>query len=1007
MANNMKKWTVLLLVLVCVFAFAACTDTNDPSTTASEGMEFVLNEDEKGYTLENIGTCKDEHIVIPETYNGLPVTAVGADAFGGTDIRSIYVPSSVAAFDVNAIWECLKLTEILVSEDNPYFTSIDGNMYSKDATSLLLYAPGKTDTEFTVPDGVTTIGSYAFGLAEHLQSVTIPQSVTLIDYGAFGGCSGLTSITVEEGNGVYHSSGNCLIETESKTLVVGCKNSVIPSDGSVTEIGESSFILLDGLTSITIPDGVTRIGDYAFFYCTNLTDIAIPDSVNDIGDSAFCYCWALKSVHIPEGVTLIGDYVFYECAALTELTLPSTVTSIGYAALYGCDSLQSLSLASPNDVLYSAGNCIIEKETKCVLAGCNASVIPSDGSVTGIWLTAFSGCRTVTHMVIPEGVTLIATDAFFGCEAMTRIDLPSTLTDISEYAFESCTALTEIHFAGTQAQWDAIEKQENWDFDCGEYTVSCGELAFALNEDGKGYTVTGLGTCTGTNIVIPSTYNGLPVTAIGEKALYKCDTVVSVTIPQSVTSIGERAFLQCSALTDVTICGGVTEIGYKAFYNCILLKNVTLPDTLLSIDDEAFRACYQLRQITLPNGLTRIGEEAFSLCTRLTEIVIPDSVTELGWSAFCYCESLSCAVIGNGVPYIDSYTFYECSALSDVTIGSNVTEIGYSAFEGCYALTSVRLPASLESIDPYAFYLCPLDIITVAEGNPVLHSSGNCVIDAETKTLILGCGSSKIPSDGSVTTIGYAAFAGTTMTKLDIPEGVETIESTAFFDCPNLKQVTLPNTLKRIEESAFLSCVALESVKLPSGLTTVTETAFTFCPELKELVIPVSVQMIELEAFSACSQLTTIRYEGTLAQWEALEKTIGWDWNTPEATVICTDGKCVKAENVFGNLDQKDAKVDDLTVDENGNYFYDGYAVYIPISAHNNHWMTGTSLQERIDGGGSYYDLTYWNDLLAAKDADGYTRLTTDSYSWLLTLISGADEDEVQIPCYLYILPGK
>lgn len=667
--------------------------------------------------------------------------------------------------------------------------SIDGNMYSKDATTLVVYAPGKTDTAFIVPDGVATIGSYAFGLAEHLQSVTIPKSATLIDYGAFGGCSGLTSITVEEGNGVYHSDGNCLIETESKTLVVGCKN----------------------------------------------------------------------------------------------------------------------------------------------------SVIPSDGSVTGIRLTAFSGCRTVTHMVIPEGVTSIATDAFFGCEAMTRIDLPSTLTDISEYAFESCTALTEIHYAGTQAQWDAIEKQENWDFDCGEYTVFCGELAFALNEDGKGYTVTGLGTCTGTNIVIPSTYNDLPVTAIGEKAFYKCDTAVSVTIP---------------------------------------------------------------------NGLTRIGEEAFSLCTRLTEIVIPDSVTDLGWSAFCYCDSLSRVVIGNGVPYIDSYTFYECFALSELTIGSNVTEIGYSAFENCAALTSIRLPASLETIDPYAFYLCPLDSITVAEGDPVLHSSGNCVIDTETKTLILGCGSSVIPSDGSVTTIGYAAFAGTTMTQLDIPEGVETIEGAAFFDCPKLKQVTLPDTLTRIEGSAFLSCTALESVKLPSGLTTVTETAFTFCPALKELVIPVSVQTIELEAFSACYKLTTIRYEGTLAQWEALEKTIGWDWNTPEATVYCTDGTCVKAENIFGNLDQKEAKVDDLTVDENGNYFYNGYAVYIPISAHNNHWMTGTSLQERIDGG-SYYDLTYWDDLLAAKDADGYTRLTTDSYSWLLTLISGADENEVQIPCYLYILPGK
>ena len=214
----------------------------------------------------------------------------------------------------------------------------------------------------TIGDGITSIGDYAFyscrGLTEltlpnSVTSIGNPNSVTSIGNSAFGGCSGLEKITVDGGNKRYDSRDNCnsIIETGTNTLIVGCKNSVIPN--SVTSIGDGAFRGCSGLTELILPNSVTSIGEYAFYYCSELTELTLPNSV-----------------------TSIGWYAFQGCSGLTELTLPSSVTRIGKNAFSDCSGLEKIiSLAEIPPVCGSGGVFYGVNKTNCELIVPIVSVI--------------------------------------------------------------------------------------------------------------------------------------------------------------------------------------------------------------------------------------------------------------------------------------------------------------------------------------------------------------------------------------------------------------------------------------------------------------------------------------------------------------------------------------------------------------------------------------------------------------------------------------------------------
>ena len=263
------KWFVALLMVVVM----VCACWTGAAAENERDYQYALLDDGTIEITRYKGSA--DRLAIPAKIAGKTVTSIRYSAFYSCDsLTSVSIPDSVEQIGTNLFVGCSKLKTISVSPDHPYFATIDGVLFRKADKALISYPAGIKSSTYTIPQGIASIGDYAFDSCTSLTSVSIPDSVT--------------------------SSGDCAF-------------------GSCTS-----------LTSVSITDSVTSIGDYAFGSCTFLTSVSIPDSVASIGDRAFSYCKSLTSVSIPKSVAAIGDYAFSDCPNLT-LTVPRNSYAAEYA----------------------------------------------------------------------------------------------------------------------------------------------------------------------------------------------------------------------------------------------------------------------------------------------------------------------------------------------------------------------------------------------------------------------------------------------------------------------------------------------------------------------------------------------------------------------------------------------------------------------------------------------------------------------------------------------------
>ena len=385
----------------------------------------------------------------------------------------------------------------------------------------------------------------------------------------------------------------------------------------------------------------------------------------------------------------------------------------------------------------------------------------------------------------------------------TTVTVTSTQNDLV-FDTREVTVLEEIE--GAQGDDDLASRRFT-------YTVTNGEATITGLEDGYTPSV----------LYIPATIDGYPVTGNGSSAFRGCNSLTSVTIPDSVTSIGGWAFSSCASLESITIPNSVTNIGGSAFRSCHSLTNITVDAGNPNYSSENGvlfnKAKTELIQYpvgkkdttySIPDSVTSIGSGAFSECYFLTSIPIPNSVTSIGETAFAACASLTSITIPDSVTRIGPYAFLSCVSLKNVTIGSGMTEFetvgSTETFQGCFSLKS----------------------IAVSPENPT-YSSENGVLFNKDKTRLLLYPSAKqdkvyiVPS--SVKTIGACAFYSSRfLESVILQDGVECIEFMSFFFALSIKDITIPGSVTMIggvegemlSEDAvgytFMEAISLENI---------------------------------------------------------------------------------------------------------------------------------------------------------------------------------------------------
>ena len=712
---------------------------------------------------------------------------------------------------------------------------------------------------------VTGIGDVAFAKCSTIKTVVIPKSVTSIGYQAFAECTSLTSVS-------------------------------IPS--SVTSIGDSAFYLCTSLNNITLPTALTKISNGLFVNCFSLASINIPSGVTTIGNSAFSNCYNLKSISIPDGVTRIEWGAFYG-TKLTEITIPGSVTSIGFMA-FRYNNLTAAYFTGDAPATFVSDVFADNKPGFCLYytAGKNgwsndwygynavpryriATPVLSGGRISSDTILATAG--SAVHLTVTP-------DAGYRLRAGT-VKYNDGVADFP--VINNSFTLPSAHVA-VSAEFEAIP-----------------EYPLTIQASAGGSITTGAsgnymsGTVVNISVSVSDGYRFTGWTSSNGGSFGDVSSpTTTFTMPEGPTTVTAET-IPLYLLTILAGSGGTVPTEVGGYYD----QGESIPVTASANSGHRFSgwtssnggsfadATKPSTNFTMPAGPTTVTATFSSLGPGSITGSVTDgagpvegaTVSLVASDGFTY----SAVTIADGsytiadVPEGSNYTItavstgYNSGSLpgvdvqaGNVTSGMDLLIVRYTPTE-CFTFNSttgmitgynmaggavVIIPESIggmavKGIGDHAFASSTVQRVTIPVG---VESIGNYAFDH--------CSSlTGIVVPQSVHSIGsYAFWLCTSLASINLPHGLESIGDYAFSNCQAMSSVSLPDTLTSLGASAFEVCVKLTGVVLPSSLSSVSNYAFYQCKGMTNLTIPTGVTSIGQNAFTTCWNLTSVTIPGSV-----------------------------------------------------------------------------------------------------------------------------------------------
>ncbi|WP_248049678.1 leucine-rich repeat protein [Streptococcus iners] len=801
-ANNYSLKSVVLPSSLKKIGYGAFQNTGIESITFKDGLVEIgdyafSNTNLKSVLLPNsvtsLGSSAFSWIsTLTDLTLSEGLTEINAGTFSGTSLERVTLPSAITAIHDSAFFGVGTLKDIIFSNG---LKRIDG--YAFAGTGL---------TDVTLPNQLEYLGSQAFA-TDSLRSIHIPKSLKEAVYswqhgGSFTGAHNLQKVTFETG-----------IRQIVANLFRGSHIENMDLPATVEEIGSSAFAY-SALKDISLQNGLKNIGASAFSE-SPLERITLPDSVTEIGDSAF-YRTNLETIHIPDSVTAIGYSAFENSYKLKQAKLSASMKYIP-ASMFSDTRLSSIDIPTG-----------VERIDGAAFSGTKLSQVSLPEKLKEIGDSAFSG-TPLTSISFPASLEKIG-DSAFSRTSLEEVTIPNTIKELGSGVFSSISTLKQAHvakdFVGGDATFSGSSILEKVTFEEGRTAIPS---EFFANTGVK-------------KVILPK-----ELKVIGSGAFRSTHNLKEIDLGEKLEELGSKAF-ESSGLTQVTLPNSLPYLSYRVFADSTSLQSVRLPETLTTIPEEAFqntgllslnlpssvtrieRAAFanaKISKIDFSTGLETIGDGAFS-GNRFEKLELPKSLKELGYSAFSDNKNLTFLYINSdleharyGSYYSNGSPFKHSNYSSDtkslyVEFKDGVTKIPARLFAEAKQVIRVDLPEGLKEIGESAFYGTSIMKDESKESAPKPPANENSNAEKEQQN---------------------APFDAVSMTRLELPDSLETIGNHAFGGIDTLTSVNIPKNLV-VADQAFAGSRNLthlrnnvEGVRIPDGMLESTGIATFIVPE--------------------------------------------------------------------------------------------------------------------------------------------------------------------------------